>query len=169
MGFIILIPKQHSIPLPKLSGAQCSSPLGSPNPSSGRNPFLREPAHVLNSNLNSNCPGRMALDAPTATVSFGSSEYSQAKLNSKFTCFYQRNASEINQTLKVTLLSEEFSPQEFSQGRLYICIGTGQMSSFIYIDMKPKSWRFGMAFNIVNATCTQNAHPAEINRQEKAI
>lgn len=43
------------------------------------------------------------------------------------------------------------------------------MSSFIYIDMKPKSGRFGMALNIVNATCTQNSHPAEINRQEKAI
>lgn len=40
------------------------------------------------------CPTRMALDAPTATVSFGTSEYSWAKLSSKFTCFYQRNASD---------------------------------------------------------------------------
>lgn len=74
-----------------------------------------------------------------------------------------------NQILKVTLLSEQFSPQVFSHRRLYICIGTGKMSSFIYIDMKPKSWRFEMAFNIGNATGTQNSHPAEINRWEKAI
>lgn len=80
-----------------------------------------------------------------------------------------REMLQINRTLKVTLLSRQFSPQVFSQGCLYICIGTGQMSSFIYIDMKPKSWRFEMAFNIANGTRTQSSHPAEINRQEKAI
>lgn len=44
----VLIPKQHSIPLPKPSGAQCSSPLWSPNPSSG-SPFPRALARVVNS------------------------------------------------------------------------------------------------------------------------
>lgn len=45
----VFIPKQHSIPLPKPSGAQYSSPLWSPNPSSGRNRFPSALAHVLNS------------------------------------------------------------------------------------------------------------------------